>query len=60
MKKIVLVVAFAAFFGFSLVACACNKKEQGTPATTAVAGEESSQDVMTNSTEEVATQGVAQ
>ncbi|MCA6069890.1 MAG: hypothetical protein LE180_02050 [Endomicrobium sp.] len=57
MKKIVLVVAFAAFFGFSLVACAC-KKEQTAPATAAVAGavdgEESSQDVMTTSTEEVA------
>jgi hypothetical protein len=50
MKKIVLVVALTAFFGFSLVACAC-KKEQTTPAT-AVDGEESSQDVMATSEEE--------
>lgn len=54
MKKIVLVVAFAAFFGFSLVACA-GKKEQTNPAT-AAAGEETT----TTPTEEVATEEVAQ
>ncbi|MCA6070984.1 MAG: hypothetical protein LE168_01125 [Endomicrobium sp.] len=61
MKKIVLVVAFCSIFGFLLVACgACTcKKEQTNPAT-AVAGEGSSQDAMTTSAEEVATEEVVQ